>query len=241
MQPVQQHTGQGQQAPQEPIRRRISSFLARTVSRFRIALLVVLIAAAAFLVGYTIYNEINKQRMNVSTVMVEAAQDLYDKWSSESDATKKAALEKDLLSQLDTVVARYPRQYGAQRGLFLRAGVSYGKKAWDAALKDYQTLAARFPSSYLAPIGLFNAAICFEEKGDAASAEKLYTEIYQKHKDSTVGPRAMFDAARISEASGDFAGAQKTYEAMDTTYSQSVWTKLAKDRVIELKVAGKVK
>jgi TolA-binding protein len=172
---------------------------------------------------------------------VEAAQDLYDKWSAESDATKKAALEKSLVSQLDTVVAKYPRQYGAQRGLFIRAELSYGKKDWDSALKDYQTLATRFPGSYLASISLFDAAICYEEKNDAANAEKLYTQIYQKHKDSTVAPRAMFDAARVSETWGDFAGAQNTYEAMDASYSQSVWTKLAKDWVIELKVAGKIK
>jgi hypothetical protein len=60
MQPVQQHAGQGQ-AQQEPIRRKISNFLAHTVEQFRIALLVILIAAAAFLIGYLIYTEINKK------------------------------------------------------------------------------------------------------------------------------------------------------------------------------------
>ncbi len=154
MQAVQQ---QGQKVPQEPMRRRINNFLARTVDRFRIALLVILIAAAAFLVGYLIYGEIAKKLAADSTTLAESMQTKFDAWQSESDATKKAALEKDLVAQLGTLISRYPRQYGGQRGLFLRADVSYNDKSWDAAIKDYQALADHFPKSYLAPVSLFNA------------------------------------------------------------------------------------
>jgi len=240
MQPVQQHAGQGQ-AQQEPIRRRISNFLAHTVDRFRIALWVVLIAAAAFLIGYLVYTEINKKLVSDSSTMAESAQDMFDKWTAEPDAAKKAALEKDLTAQLDTLVSRYPRQYGGQRGLFLRADLNYSKKAWDASLKDFETLAGRFPKSYLAPISLFDAGVCAEEKGDADGAQKLYTQVYVSYKDSTVAPRAIFNAGRIDEQKGAWAEAQKKYEQMDTLYGQSVWTRLAKNRVVELKVQGKIK
>jgi TolA-binding protein len=240
MQPVQQHAGQGQSQP-EPLRRRISNFMARTVDRFRIALWVVLIAAAAFLIGYLIYTEINKKLVYDSSTMAESARDLFDKWTAEPDAAKKATLEKDLTGQLDTLVSRFPRQYGGQRGLFLRADLNYAKKAWDAALKDYETLAARFPKSYLAPISLFDAGVCAEEKGDADGAQKLYTQIYTSYKDSTVAARAIFNAGRVDEQKGAWAEAQKKYEQMDALYSQSVWTRLAKNRVIELKVQGKIK
>jgi len=240
MQPVQQHAGQGQQTQPEPLRRRISNFLARTVDRFRIALWVILIAAAVFLIGYLIYTEINKKLIYDSSTLAEGAQDLFDKWTAEPDAAKKATLEKDLTAQVDRLVDRYPRQYGGQRGLFLRADLSYAKKAWDAALKDYETLAGRFPKSYLAPISLFNAAICAEEKGDADGAQKLYARVYA-YKESTVAPRAIFNAGRIDELKGAWAEAQKKYEQMDSLYSQSVWTKLAKNRIVELKVQGKIK
>jgi TolA-binding protein len=241
MQPVQQGSVQGQQVTQEPIRRRISSFLAHMVTRFRIGLLVVLIAAAAFLVGYLVYDQVNKKLASDSTLLAENADNLYGKWQSESDAAKKAALEKDLLDQLGKVISRYPRQYGAQRGLFIRAELSYGKKSWDAALADYKTLAAHFPKSYLAPISLFDAAVCLEEKGDTENAQKLYVQAYTDYKDSTVAPRALFDAGRLDETKGAWADAQKKYEQMDGLYSQSIWTKLAKNRLVELKVRGKTK
>jgi tetratricopeptide (TPR) repeat protein len=238
MQPVQQT---GQQAAQEPIRRRISNFLAHTVDRFRIALWVILIAAAVFLVGYLVYTEVNKKLVSSSTILVEGAQDLYVKWQGESDATKKAALEKDLLDRLNRVIARYPRQYGAERGLFIRAEVGYAKKDWDGAGKDYRAVATGFPKSYLAAVSLFNAAICLEEKGDKEGAQKLYVQVYTSYKDSTVAPRAIFDAGRLDEAKGSWADAQKKYDQMDSLYAQSLWTRLAKNRLIELKVQGKIK
>jgi TolA-binding protein len=241
MQPAQQHIGQGQQPAQVPLRRRISNFLAHTVDRFRIALWVILIAAAAFLVGYLVYSEVNKKLVYDSAILVEGAQDLYGTWQNESDAARKAALEKDLGERLARLIDRYPRQYGGQRGLFLRAELNFGKKAWDAALKDYQTLAARFPGSYLAPISLFDAAICLEEKGDKDGAQKSYVKAYTSYKDSTVAPRALFDAARLDEEKGAWADAQKKYEQMDSLYGQSVWTKLGKNRVVALKVQGKIK
>ncbi|MGA2641521.1 MAG: tetratricopeptide repeat protein [Spirochaetia bacterium] len=241
MQAFQQQAGQGQQAPPVPIRRRISSFLAHAVSRFRIALLVVLIAAAALLVGYVVYNEISNKLIADSTLMAERAQTQFDSWQSESDATKKAALEKDLFDQLGTLISRYPRQYGGQRGLFIRADANFEKKAWDAGLKDYETLAARFPKSYLAPISLFNAAVCYEEKGDTDNALKLYVQASGSYKDSTVAPRALFDSGRLYEAKSDWANAQKAYQSMDGLYAQSMWTRLAKNRLVELKVQGKIK
>jgi TolA-binding protein len=241
MQVVQRQTGGGQQAPQERMGRRISAFLTRSVSRFRIALLVLLAAAAAALIGYFVYMEVSKKLANESAAMAERLQDQYDNWKQESDASKKAALEKDLFDGLGTLIARYPRQYGGQRGLFLRAQANFDNKAWDASLADYQTLAARFPGSYLAPISLFDAAVCYEEKGDTDSALKLCIRASTDYKDSSVAPRATFDAGRLYEAKSDWANAQKTYQSMDETWPQSLWTRLAKNRLIELKVLGKTK
>ena len=241
MQAVQQHAGQGTQVPPEPMRRRINNFLSRAVSRFRIALLVILIAAGALLVGYIVYNEVANRLLADSTLMAEKAQAQYNLWRSESDVSKKAVLEKDLFDKLGTLIKRYPRQYGGQRGLFIRAEAYSDKKAWDDSLKDFETLAARFPKSYLAPISLFDAAVCYEEKGDTDSALKLYVKASSSYKESTVAPRALFNSGRLYEAKSDWTNAQKAYGSMDGLYAQSVWTRLAKNRLVELKVQGKIK
>ena len=241
MQPAQQTPGGRQSITDIPLRHRINNFLSATVSRFRIILLAVLIAAAAFLVGYFIYNEIAKKLTADSTVLAESAQDLYNKWQAESDTARKGALEKQLMDQLNVLTGRYARQYGGQRALFIRADLYYQEKSWDNAGKDYQTLAAHFPESYLAPISLFNAGACREEKGDVDGALKLYTKVSQDYQDSPVAPRAMFDAARLDEQKNAFDDAQKMYNQVDSLYPTSAWDKLAKNRLIELRVMGKIK
>ncbi len=187
------------------------------------------------------YGEVSKKLANDSALMAERLQDQYDNWKQETDPVKKAALEKDLFDGLGTLVKRYPRQYGAQRGLFIRAEANYDKKAWDASLADYEALAARFPRSYLAPISLFDAGVSSEEKGDTDGALKLYVKASTDYKDSSVAPRATFDAGRLYEAKSDWANAQKTYTSMDEAWPQSLWTRLAKNRLIDLKVLGKIK
>ena len=227
--------------PQEPLRRRISAWLSRSLQRFRVVLLVILIGGAAFFVGYIVYGEITKKLASDSTIIADAAQAAFTTWSTESDATKKTAEEKDLRTKLDNLIRRYPRQYGGQRGLFIRADLNYSTKAWDAARKDYEALAARFPASYLAPVSLFNAGVCAEETGDLAGASKLYGQVFGTYKDSTVAPRALFDAGRVAEARSSWNEAQTDYDQLDSQFPQSVWDRLAKNRLIELKVEGKVK
>ena len=243
MQPVQQHAGQGQQAPQEPLRRRISNFLAHTVDRFRIALLVVLIAAAAFLVGYFVYNEINKKLIYDSTLDCgRRAGPATRSGRQKRTPPRRRRWRRTSRTSLNRLIARYPRQYGGQRGLFLRADLNYAKKAWDAALKDYETLAARFPKSYLAPVSLFNAARLRRGKGrHGRGAEAVRAGLHQPTRTRRWRPARIFNAGRIDEAKGAWADAQKKYEQMDSLYSQSVWTKLAKNRLVELKVQGKIK
>lgn len=238
MQPVQQAVPPATR-PQE--KRKLGEIIAHYVHRVRYVLWGVLIAAAVFLVGYLIWTEVAKKRLVDSSLLAEGAATLFDSWSGEQDAAKKATLEKDLADQLDRLIARYPRQYGGQRGLFLRAEMRFQTKAWDLARADYESIARLFPSSYLAAVGLFNAGVCAEEKGEPDAAQTLYMQVVEKYKDSGAAPRALFDAARLDELKGAWDEARAKYEQMETDYMASTWTKLAKNRIIALKVEGKLK
>jgi TolA-binding protein len=240
MQAVQQ---QGTQAPRggtEPLRVRIRGALARSLQRFRVVFLAVVIAGAAFLVGYIVYMEVEKDRAGKAAALAEAAMAAWDDWNGQADAAKKSAQEKDLRAQLDGLITRYPRDYGAQRALFLRAELSYALKDWAAARTDWEALAARFPKSYLAPVALFDAATCAEETGDLTGSQSLYAAA-AAYTDSPVAPHALFNEGRVAEAQESWAPAQKAYEQLGSVYPGSEWTTLAKNRLITLKVQGRIK
>jgi TolA-binding protein len=229
-----------QQPDQEGFGRRIATALTRFIHRFRYVLWGVLGAALVFLVGYFGWSEINRRQSAAATVQAEQAEKIYDSWIAETDATKKETIQKDLLARLDALVARPGRLYGSQRALLLRADLRFELGAWDEAAADYQALARRFPASYLAPIALFNAATCLEEKADRDGAVALYTDIVTRWKGTSVAPRALFALGRLAEDAGTWDEAKSRYEQLDAEWSSSGWTQLAKNRLIALKVAGKI-
>lgn len=220
--------------------RRVADALSRFLHRFRFVLGGVLAAGLVALVAWFAWTEVTRRQSATATVQAEKAQELYDTWLAETDAAKKEAVQKDLLERLDGLVARPGRLYGSQRALMLRADLRFELKAWDEAAADYQALARRYPSSYLAPIALFNAAACLEEKNDREGAAKLYTDVVARWKGTAVAPRALFALGRLAEEAGTWDEAKSRYEQLDAEWPSSGWTQLAKNRLVALKVAGKI-
>ncbi len=226
--------------PRPAEKRRFVDVFSHAVHQLRFVLWGVLIAVAVLLVAWFVWGAVNQRRATEAAQKAEAAQTVYASWSSETDATKKAGLEKQLLADLDGIINSFPRQYGAQRALLLRADLRYELKDWARAEADYRDLAKRSPKSYLAPIALYNAAVCLEGEGKAADAKALYERIALDWKEDAIAPRALFDAGRLAEAAGDWTAAQQHYEQIDAQWPTSQWDALAKNRLIALKVAGKI-
>ena len=231
---------QPKQVEQEGFGRRVATALSGFLHRFRFVLWGVLGAGLVFIVAWFGWAEITRRQSATATVQAEKAQELYDSWIAEADTAKKEAIQKDLLGRLDSLVARPGRLYGTQRALMLRADLRFELKDWDGAAADYRELARRFPASYLAPIALFDAATCLEEKDDREGAAKLYTDIVTRWKGTAVAPRALFALGRLAEEAGTWDEARTRYEQLDAEWPSSGWTQLAKNRLVALKVAGKI-
>lgn len=229
-----------QQPEQEAIGRRVATAISQFLHRFRFAIWGLLGAVLVFLVGYVVWSELTRRQSEIATLQAEQAEKLYDSWFAETDATKKEELQKDLLARLDALAARPGRLYGSQRALKLRADLRFELGAWEDAAADYREIARRFPASYLAPIALFNAATCLEEKGDREGAVALYTDIVTRWKGTAVAPRALFALGRLAEEAETWDEAKSRYEQLDAEWPSSAWTQLAKNRLIALRVAGKI-
>jgi TolA-binding protein len=231
---------QPKQVEQEGFGRRVAAALSGFIHRFRYVIWGVLAAGLVFIIAWFGWAEITHRQSATATVQAEKAQQLYDSWIAETDAAKKETIQKDLLDRLDSLVARPGRLYGSQRALLLRADLRFELAAWDEAAADYRELARRFPASYLAPIALFNAATCLEEKADRTGAVALYTDIVTRWKGTVAAPRALFALGRLAEEAGTWDEAKSRYEQLDAEWPGSGWTQLAKNRLVALKVAGKI-
>jgi tetratricopeptide (TPR) repeat protein len=219
---------------------RFIDLLSGFLHKFRIVFLVLLAVLLAVVIAYFAWSEWQSAAREKSTLWAENAQDLYQKWVSEPDVTKKQATEKELNELLQRILSKYPRQYGAQRAQLISADMAYEAKDWSKAAGDYLALAQRFPRSYLAPLGLLYGGVCYEEQGDAQKALAAYEQLTKRYKDSYLQPRALFSTGRLLEQAGDFAGAKKAYDQMEEKYPLSNWTKAARNRIIELGIKGKI-
>jgi tetratricopeptide (TPR) repeat protein len=215
---------------------RLSSLL----QRWRLFLLILLIAVLVGLVAYFVWTEVQSSAREKSTVWAERAENLEQQWLAESDAAKKQSLQKELTDLLARILSRYPRQYAAQRALFIRADMAYQTNDWAKAADSYRALAGRFPRSYLVQLSLDYAGICYENLGDDKQALAAYQRLRDRYKNSYLVPHVLFSIGRILESEGDYPGALKAYNLLDDEHPESAWTRMSRNRIIQLKIEGKV-
>jgi TolA-binding protein len=214
--------------------------LSAILQKGRLALLILLIVVLTGIIAYFVWTEVQNAAREKSALWAEKAQELEQQWAAEADETKKQALEKELTELLARILSRYPRQYAAQRAYLLQADMAYRAKDWGKAAENYQVLARRFPRSYLAPLALLNAGVSFEELGDAKQALSSYRRAQERYRSSYLLPRVLFSIGRLLETEGDSAGALQAYNQLEDDHPDSNWTKMARNRIIQLKTEGKI-
>ena len=101
-------------------------------------------------------------------------------------------------------------------------------------------MAGSFPRSYLAPISLFNAAVAYEQAGDLEQGITTYRDLSERYPKSFVVPHALFAMGRLYESGEDYQSAFEVYDRMEDEFPLSNWTKMGRNRIIDLKVKGRI-
>ena len=203
----------------------------------RILLWIILAAFVGLIIFFIVYNAGSKNILEVSTKAVEDVDKKFSDWLNETDEAKKTELEKEITNGLSTIIAKYPHSYAAQRALFTRGHYYIKKKEWENAAKDYLTLTESFPKSVLAEESLLNAASCNEELSNFNEAISLHKEFQSQYPNSFKIAYSLFSTGRIFEQTKNYTEAGKIYEKMESDYLNSGWTKLAQNRLIDLKAS----
>lgn len=215
---------------------KISQFLLRN----RILLWSLLICITVLITGYFIWFEWNRRTIENSTILAEDAQGLYQEWSIEEDQNKKNEIEEELLEALNLIIRKYPHQYAAERALFIKGSLFFEIENWDDAAKAYLDLANSFAKGYLAPLSLFNAAAAYEELNEPDKALAHYQLITESYSGNYLLPHALFSLGRLYEQKEEYDLALSSYNRLEDGYSASNWTKIARNRIIELTINGKI-
>ena len=151
--------------------------------------------------------------------------------------TEIAARQDKAVSSLSELVGK--SGIVGVRANMLSAEIYYQKKDFENARSAWLAAAQKGKNTYIAPIAFFNAASCSEELGnldDAAAGYKSASEV----EDFYEAAHALFSLGRVQEAKGDFVAAAASYQALVDKSPEDSWAKLAKNRLVSLKISGKV-
>ena len=151
--------------------------------------------------------------------------------------TEIAARQDKALSSLSELVGK--SGIVGVRANMLSAEIYYQKKDFENARSAWLAAAQKGKNTYIAPIAFFNAASCSEELGNLDDAAAGYKSAYEV-KDFYEAAHALFSLGRVQEAKEDFVAAAASYQALVDKSPEDSWAKLAKNRLVSLKISGKV-
>ena len=197
------------------------------------------IAIVLIIVAIGIYTAVSGNIASASSRAMELADQKTMQWSQETDEQKRAEIETSLMAELDSIANKWPKTIAAQRALIRKAAILSQKKEYAEAEKVALEAYKRNKKSYVAPIALELAAVSAEEAGNIDTALEHYILITKDYKkDNPAAPHAFFNVGRIKETKGDYKGAVEAYNQLISSFGDSEWAMLGKNRVIYLKAQG---
>lgn len=230
-----------QHSHEPTIKEKILNGTSNFIQKNKIFLIIILSVLVVAIISFAVVSEITKNRLSESTRRIEEVQAEYDQWLTEESAEQKTETEQSILGATESIIGKYPKLYAAQRAYFLRGNLFFQKENWEQAIENYSMIREKFPESYLAPISMVNSAVAAEENGKKPEAISIYSELLEEYRETFPGAAdALFSLGRLYEQTGDFASAGEIYEDLVNNFSSTNWTKLARNRIIKLRIDGKL-
>ena len=227
-----------QQEEKVTAHQRIRDFIAKYAKPAGLFLIIVLV----LFVIVQIFNYAQARKVEKATMAIEDIQNRYVE-ASDADKSENPSFDayKSYITELDGVIAKYPKEYAGRRALILKGDIYFRFKDYDNAAAAYKKFAADYPKSYDAPIAIYNTGVCYENTGKAKEAEAEYLKIYNNYKGSyALMPKLIFSLGRLAEADKRYADAEKYYNQVSEEYSGSNYSQYAQDRIILMHARGEL-
>lgn len=208
--------------------------LALTLTANRKAILIIIASIVLLIIIALVVVSISTK--NTEEAMLQADQILLDlqQWSGLEAGAEKDALEADILSSADELIARGKVGYPLARAYQSKGILFFLKEDYQQAAQSFDTVATTFTKSYLAPVALANAAVCYEYLGRTDEAiSRLQTIVDMYGSVSSEAPHALFSIGRLYETT-DKTAAVLAFQQLTEEYPGSEWAKLANSRLIAL-------
>ena len=212
---------------------KLNKFLEKNRKPVLITFIVVLVLVA----GFISFEIIKSATAKKDLAAIEAY--YYDLVETPAD-TDDAEINK-LATECIENLAAYTKKGGIAgvRANMLSAELAYILEDYEGAIDYYSAAIAKGKKSYTAPICLYNKAVALEELKKLDEAAESY-KAAAEFDEFGMASHAYFSYGRVLEALGRTAEAAEAYQTIVDKFASDDWANVAKTRLIELEVAGKL-
>ena len=212
---------------------KIGNLIEKNKVKFIVCLIVVTCALAGYITTYAIYNSLkNKNLSRIDEITFTLTDKSGSLEESELEARSNTAIEQ---------LAPFTKKNGiaGARANMICAEIAFQQKKYQESADFWKAAAKKAKKSYIAPIAYFNIGVCYEQLNNIDAAAENY-KIAADNKSFVIKNHAKFSYGRVLEAQGKYAEAVSVFTEINDSNPDDSWAKLAKSRIIALKVQGKV-
>ena len=213
-----------------------SSKAANFLEKNKKGLVTVLVAAVVILAAYIIFASVNASSNAKNLQKIDEISYALTNGSASLSEDELAGRRTKALEDL----AAYVKKGGVSgvRANLLAADIAYQAGNKEDAVAYWKAAANAGKKSYTAPIAYFNIASAYEDLDKADEAAANY-KLAADNKDFVMRAHAAFNYGRILEGQGKYAEAVEAYAKLNDELPDDTFAKLAKTRIIQLKLDGK--
>lgn len=194
-----------------------------------------LCAAVIILLAYIVFTAVSSSAKTKNLQKIDEISYSLTNGSSSLTEDELNARRSKVIEDLD-VFLKKSGVVGVRANL-LAAEVSYQKNEKMEAVNYWNAAVNADKKAYTAPLAYANMAAAYEDLNQLDDAAAAYKKAWEA-KSFIMRAHAGFNYGRILEAQGKYEEAKSVYEAINDELPDDTFAKLAKTRLIQLKIDG---
>ena len=169
-----------------------------------------------------------------SSKIFDVALDKINEFDTLPNLFSKQEMEKEVISLLDNVIAKYPNTPSGKRALFYKGYILFNVNNFEKAENNFKYFIDKNKKNFLIPKAYYFLSYCYSEMNDNDKAIKLLEEFVNEFKDSYYMPLILFRLANMYEAKKEKEKAITYYNKIIEDHPESSQKNSAREKKILL-------
>lgn len=214
---------------------KVSEFLVK----FKVPIIVIFAVVVGGSIAFGVFTSVKENSTKKSLTEIENISYQLTQARTSLTGDELTTKENDLFTKASSIAESASETITKIRAYMVMAEIKFAAKDWAAARDSWLKAAELNTKSYTYGLCYYQAAICSEELNELDKAVE-YMTIALKSPDFPVVQRSLFNVGRIEEQNGNFEAAQASYQELVSKYPSDQWASLAKTRLMQLSIDGKI-